>query len=154
MGAQLIRRTTHSLALTPAGHAALADARTLLADWDAFEERHAVQGDVVRGPLKVVAPVALGQTHLVDMAARFLIEHPKVTLEWELEDDPIRFAERGCDCWIKIGPVPDDTLVVRTLGQVERIIVAAPNLLRSSLKGHPRSLEALRLLFLAFEGLW
>ncbi len=152
MGAQLIRRTTHSLALTPAGQAALTDARTLLADWDAFEERHAAKGEVVRGPLKVVAPVALGQTHLVDMAARFLIEHPKVTLEWELEDDPIRFAERGCDCWIKIGPVPDDTLIVRTLGQVERIIVAAPNLLRSSLKD-PQELAAISFIALApFEG--
>ncbi|MEM9369350.1 MAG: LysR family transcriptional regulator [Planctomycetota bacterium] len=152
MGAQLIRRTTHSLALTPAGHAALADARTLLADWDAFEERHTAQGGVIRGPLKVVAPVALGQTHLVDMAARFLIEHPDVTLEWELEDDPIRFAERGCDCWIKIGPVPDDTLIVRTLGQVERIVVAAPELLGNSLKD-PQELEAVPFIALApFEG--
>ncbi|MEM9062202.1 MAG: LysR family transcriptional regulator [Pseudomonadota bacterium] len=152
MGAQLIRRTTHSLALTPAGHAALADARVLIADWSAFEERHAALGDAVRGPLKVVAPVALGQTHLVDMAARFLIDHPDVTLEWELEDDPIRFAERGCDCWIKIGPVPDDTLVVRTMGRVERLIVSAPDLLRRSLKD-PRELEAVPFIALApFEG--
>lgn len=152
MGAQLIRRTTHSLALTPAGHAALADARALIADWAAFEERHAARGDVVRGPLKVVAPVALGQTHLVDMAARFLMDHPNVTLEWELEDDPIRFAERGCDCWIKIGPVPDDTLIVRTMGHVERLIVAAPELVDRRLV-EPAALEAVPFIALApFEG--
>lgn len=152
MGMQLIRRTTHSLALTPAGHAALADARALIADWDAFSERHSAQGDTVRGPLKVVAPVALGQTHLIDMAARFLMDHPDVTLEWELEDDPIRFAERGCDCWIKIGTVPDDTLIVRSIGQVERLIVAAPGLLPSSLKD-PKELEDVPFIALApFEG--
>ncbi|MEM6624725.1 MAG: LysR family transcriptional regulator [Pseudomonadota bacterium] len=152
MGAQLIRRTTHSLALTPAGHAALADARALIADWGAFEERHAARGDVVRGPLKVVAPVALGQTHLVDMAARFLMDHPNVTLEWELEDDPIRFAERGCDCWIKIGPVPDDTLIVRTMGRVERLIVAAPEVVQTRLM-EPTALQAVPFIALApFEG--
>ncbi|MEM6932100.1 MAG: LysR family transcriptional regulator [Pseudomonadota bacterium] len=152
MGAQLIRRTTHSLALTPAGRAALADARSLISDWNTFEERHAARGSAVRGPLKVVAPVALGQTSLADMAARFLIAHPDVTLEWDLEDEPIRFAERGCDCWIKIGEVPDDTLVVRPLGQVERLVVAAPGLLRRPLRS-PRDLTEVPFIALApFEG--
>jgi len=33
LGAQLIRRTTHSIALTPAGQALLRDARELIAGW-------------------------------------------------------------------------------------------------------------------------
>ncbi len=128
LGIQLIRRTTHSLALTRSGQDFLRDARELLAGWDALEERHAGGEGHVRGPLKVVAPVALGQLHLADIALDYQIRHPLVSLTWELEDHAIRFAEIGCDCWIRIGPVPDETLIVRPIGAVERLVVASPEL--------------------------
>lgn len=153
MGVQLIRRTTHSLALTPAGQSLLRDARALIAGWDAFEERHTAKGDAVRGSLKVIAPVALGQTHLADLAVKFQLAYPGVTLTWELEDHSIRFAEIGCDCWIKVGPVPDDTLIVRTLGHVERLVVATPDLARDHRWNSPLELKRLPFVSLApFEG--
>lgn len=153
MGAQLIRRTTHSLALTPAGQDLLYDARALIAGWDAFEERHAGSDGTVRGALKVVAPVALGQTHLADIAVGFQLRHPQVKLTWMLDDQPIRFAEIGCDCWIKIGAVPDDTLVARPLGRVERLLAAAPDLIKDQRPHQPKDLESLPLIALApFEG--
>ncbi|MEO1092081.1 MAG: LysR family transcriptional regulator [Pseudomonadota bacterium] len=127
MGAELIRRTTHSLALTGAGSALLRDAREIIASWNAFEEHHAGTNGDVKGPLHVVAPVALGQRHLVDIAVTFQKRHPHVTLSWQLEDESIRFAEVGCDCWVKVGAVPDETLIVRRLGSVERLVVANPD---------------------------
>lgn len=127
-GLQLMRRTTHSLALTPAGQDLLRDARSLLSGWDAMREKHADAGGAVRGPLKVVAPVALGQLFLADIVADFQMAHPEVSLTWDLNDQPIRFAEVGCDCWIRIGGVPDETLVVREIGRVERLVVASPGI--------------------------
>ncbi|MEO1249245.1 MAG: LysR family transcriptional regulator [Pseudomonadota bacterium] len=126
LGVQLIRRTTHSLALTEAGQDVLTDARQMITSWEALEEQHAPDGDDLRGSLRIVAPVALGQLHLADIAIAFQAANPKVSVNWLLQDEPIRFAEVGCDCWIKIGPVPDDTLIVRCLGRVERLIVGAP----------------------------
>ncbi|MEL7470791.1 MAG: LysR family transcriptional regulator [Pseudomonadota bacterium] len=153
LGSQLIRRTTHSLALTPAGQAALADARVLISGWEAFEERHAATDGSIRGPLKIVAPVALGQTFLTDIAVRFQLDHPGVTLEWELEDEPIRFAERGCDCWIKVGVVPDDSLIVRRLGRVERLVVASSDLAAARGVTAPGQLQDLPFIALApYEG--
>ncbi len=128
LGTVLIRRTTHSLALTPAGQGLLQDARELTTGWTALEERHGPSGRQVKGPLKIVAPVALGQHHLADIACRFQRAHPAVTITWLLQDEAIRFAEIGCDCWIKVGAVPDDALIVRELGRVERLLVAAPDL--------------------------
>ena len=128
LGVQLVRRTTHSLALTETGLEVLADARELIAGWDTLEEQHAPDSETLRGPLRIVAPVALGQLHLAEIAMRFQAAHPNVTVNWHLQDEPIRFAEIGCDCWIKVGPVPDETLIVRRLGQVERMVVGAPSI--------------------------
>ncbi|MGP1396521.1 MAG: LysR family transcriptional regulator [Inquilinaceae bacterium] len=141
--AQLIRRTTHALSLTPAGQDLLRDAQALIAGWDALADRHGASERTVAGRLKVVAPVALGQLHLADMAVRFQLAHPGVSVIWVLEDAPIRFAEVGCDCWIKVGPVPDDTLIVRPLGRVERLIVAAPALVAHHAIGGPEDLAAM-----------
>lgn len=153
MGTQLVRRTTHSLALTDSGQDLLRDARELLAGWDALEERHATAETALRGPLKVVAPVALGQLHLADIALDYQNQHPDVSLTWVLEDQPIRFAEIGCDCWIKVGPVPDETLVVRPLCRVERLIVAHCDLLTGRCVKTPEDLSETPFVSLTpFEG--
>ena len=142
-GAQLIRRTTHSLSLTSAGQDLLRDARELTASWEALEDKHGGADQDVKGALNVVAPVALGQLHLADIALRFQLAHRGVSIGWHLNDELIRFAEIGCDCWIKVGPVPDDTLIVRELGRVERLIVAAPNLAGSGQFTSPDQISSL-----------
>ena len=143
LGAQLVRRTTHDLSLTPAGREVLQEARALIAGWQAFEERHGAPDREAKGRMKIVAPVALGQLHLADIALRFQLDHPGVTIDWHLDDEPIRFAEIGCDCWIKVGPVPDDTLILRALGRVERLLVAAPALVASRRPKTPKEVAAL-----------
>ena len=146
----LAHRTTHTLSLTSAGQDLLADARTMIAQWQALEERHLKRAADLKGPIKIVAPVALGQTELTDVAASFQEAHPGVSIEWLLEDAPIRFSETGCDCWIRVGAVPDDTLVVRRIGRVARLVVAAPSLLSpGSSRRRPASIAETPLIALA-----
>ena len=129
--AQLMTRTTHTLSLTAAGSELLADARRLLDSWEAIEERYIASKTGIRGSLKVVAPIALGQLQLGDIVLQFQQQHPLLSLSWYLEDNNIRFAETGCDCWIKIGSIPDSRLNIEPLGQVKRIVVATPSLLKA-----------------------
>lgn len=129
LGARLVNRTTHSLSLTEAGEAFRADARRLLDAWDEASERFGATAAAPRGRLRVVAPVALGQTAFVPLALRFLREHPAVEIDWELTDAPVDLAARGADCLLRVGAVEDEGLVVRRLGVVRRVVAAAPTLL-------------------------
>lgn len=143
VGVKLIHRTTHSLALTEIGETALTEARVLLDGWDALCEGLREDIDVLSGPLKIVAPVALGQLHLAEAVLRFQADHPGVAISWLLEDDPIRFAEIGCDLWIKIGRPGDDSLVVKEIATVERLIVATTEMIGKQRYTHPSKLSEL-----------
>lgn len=151
---QLMRRTTHDLSLTTAGAELLVDARQLLDQWEVLEEKYLETETALRGKLKVIAPIALGQLHLLDIVLRFQQQYPLIDLSWQLQDNNIRFAEVGCDCWVKIGPIPDESLMVEPLGQVERMVVAAPGLLGEQGKPKtPAALEKLPFVTLTpFEG--
>jgi len=149
---QLVVRTTHDLSLTPTGAELLTDVRQLLDQWEALQEKYLNTEGEVRGQLKIVAPVALGQQCLTESALGFQQHYPQVALSWQLQDGNIRFAEAGCDCWFKIGPVTDSTLVVDSLGTVERLAVATPKLL-AAVPTSPRELETLPWISLVpFEG--
>lgn len=128
LGVVLVRRTTHDVTLTPDGLALLPDARRMIGEWEAIEDRHSEE-DELKGAIRVIAPVALGQSLFIKAAGKFMMEHPNITIDWRLRDDTIRFAEEGCDCWLKIGRVPDETLVVRELARVERLVVGTPDFL-------------------------
>lgn len=137
LGARLVHRTTHGLSLTEAGEAFRADARRLLDTWDEATERLGGGASEPRGRLRVVASMAMGQTVLVDLALRFLAAHPLVSLEWMLTDAPGSLAGRGADCLLRVGQVQDEGLVVRRLGTVRRIVVAAPSLLAARADAGP-----------------
>ncbi len=139
---QLVRRNTHGLALTESGAELLKDARAMLDAWETLKEKHTNTEQTIQGKLKVIAPVALGQVHLARILAKFQLDYPLVSVNWELEDRAIRFSEIGCDCWIKVGPVPDDTLVVKKLGSVERILVASKGFVDK--RGMPKNLSQVK----------
>lgn len=142
LGTQLIIRSTHHLSLTKAGERCLGDARLMLAEWEGFAESFAGDADRIAGPLKIVAPVALGQSVALDCAMAFQAAHPDIVLDWIVDDAPIRFSEVGCDLWLRVGAVPDETLIVQRLAKVRRIVVAAPGL-AGSVDGDPQALTAL-----------
>ncbi|MEM7644076.1 MAG: LysR family transcriptional regulator [Pseudomonadota bacterium] len=125
LGTTLFHRTTHSLALTESGAALRPKARAMLAGWDDLIETM-TGGDALSGPLHVVAPIALGQTILLPTLARFRRDHPGITINWQLTDDPVRLSETGADLWVRVGPVPDDTLIQRHVGQVVRHVLGVP----------------------------
>ena len=141
LGARLLERTTHELALTGAGEVLLAEAHGLVDAWDALAERVRGDGVDVRGLVKVVAPVALGQTLLVPIAARLRERHPELRFQWTLTDERVRLVEAGADCLIRPGAIDDPALVVRPVCEVERLLVAAPRALAAGEPAEPADLS-------------
>lgn len=144
LGVRLLRRTTHSLAMTLDGERCHARGKELLLEWERFLEEMRGAASEPEGLLRVVVPHAFGQEKLVDPLALFLRRHPEVKVEWMLRDQLPDFAASGIDCAIHLGPVQDQSLVAIKLVDVARILVAAPSLLGSRRPiRRPQDLEAL-----------
>lgn len=124
----LLHRSTHGLQLTEAGARYYARAKELLESWSAFESDLGHTVDAAQGHLRVVAPHAFGQQTLVGPLATFLARHPQVTVEWLLHDTTPDFIAEGIDCAIHVGEVVLPSVVAIRLGEVLRIVVAAPTL--------------------------
>ena len=124
LGVQLVQRSSSEFTLTHAGEQFLVAATDMLATWDAAAESVRLKRDELRGPIRVAAPVSSGQTILAGIAARFLLAHPAVTLDWRLVDEPGDLAGGAYDLWIRGGPIRDESLIVRSLWRAERSIVA------------------------------
>lgn len=135
LGAQLLSRTTRSLALTEAGERYFAQARRLVAEI-AEAESELLEGEQqLCGWLRVAASVGYGRLKLLPKVKRFLAAHPKVNIDLRLNDGFIDLVESGIDVAVRIGELTDSTLVARRIGTTHRVLIASPKYLRSLPKG-------------------
>ncbi len=129
LGVRLLQRSTHTMRLTVDGERAFKRAKELLANWAAFEADLRGAQQEPEGPLRVTVPHAFGQQIFVEPLMRFLDAHPRVTVEWLLQDEVHDFIGAGIDCAIQVGEPTDPSVVAIRLANVPRIVVAAPRLL-------------------------
>lgn len=142
LGTRLFQRTTRRVALTAEGRAYLArcrDVLALLADADAALRSDS--GDV-RGHLRITAPVLFGEQHVAPIVAAFAQRHPQVSVDLLLLDRYVNLVEEGVDAGIRIGELPDSSLVAARLGEVRPLVVASPAWLARH--GTPTEPEQLR----------
>lgn len=129
LGVRLLSRTTRAVGLTTAGQGFLAGARRVLADVDEIERSAAGQGNAPRGELVVTAPILFGRLHVAPMVTAFLAQYPDVTARLVLLDRPIDLVTEGIDTAIRIGALTDSSAIATRVGDLRRIVVAAPSYL-------------------------
>jgi DNA-binding transcriptional LysR family regulator len=124
VGARLVERTTRRLHVTEAGRRLAEDARSVLAGYEAAIARE--EAGPLRGALRISAPLVFGRRHVAPVVAAFLDRHPGVSVELVLNDRNLDLLDEGLDLAVRIGALADSSLVARRVGQVRRMIVAAP----------------------------
>ncbi|MGH6678910.1 MAG: LysR family transcriptional regulator [Bradyrhizobium sp.] len=141
LGARLLQRTTRTVALTDAGARYLERVRRILADLE--EAELAAEGERTRptGRLVVTAPVGFGRLHVSPIMSSYLKRYRDISAELRLEDRIANLVEDGVDLAVRIGHLPDSSLVARQVGEMRRIVVASPAYLKS--QGEPKTPEAL-----------
>ena len=136
LGVKLLVRTTRRLALTHEGSAFLEDCQRLLADLANAEASVSAGGVKASGHLRITAPAGFGRRHVAPLVARFREQHAEVTITLNLSDRVIDLAGEGFDCAVRVGDLPDSSLVSVRMADNRRMSVATPRYLQ--LHGTPQ----------------
>jgi DNA-binding transcriptional LysR family regulator len=152
VGVQLFNRTTRMVSMTEAGRRFLEHARRILTDLDVAESELAGESTMPSGHLTITSPVTMGRMMLPSIVTDFLHAHPHVTAKVLLFDRITNLIEEGVDVGLRVGQLPDSSLIARQVGEVRRILVASPAYL--SKHGRPKDPTDLkRHSMIAFTGL-
>jgi DNA-binding transcriptional LysR family regulator len=141
LGVKLLVRTTRRITLTFEGSAFLEDCQRILNEMNNAEASVSAGGVKASGHLRVSAPAGFGRRHVAPLVAAFTAAHPDVTVTLDLSDRLVDLVNEGFDCAVRLGELPDSSLVSSRLGENRRVCVAAP--LYLTRRGTPQTLADL-----------
>ncbi len=149
---QLLLRTSRRLSLTEAGSAYVTACRRILGDIDEAERTASGEYRTPSGALTITAPVVFGRMHVEPVVLDFLREYPRITIRLVLADRMMSLVDEHIDLAVRIGHLPDSSLMATRLTSVTWVTCASPAyfeargmpLVPDNLRGHD---------CVAFEGL-
>jgi DNA-binding transcriptional LysR family regulator len=152
LGVKLLVRTTRRITLTHEGSAFLEDCQRLLADLANAEASVSAGGVKASGHLRITAPAGFGRRHVAPLVPAFLALHPDVSLSLNLSDRVVDIVNEGVDCAVRVGDLPDSSLVSLRLAENRRLCVATPAYLaRAGVPATPADLSRHQCLTLSSE---
>lgn len=129
VGVALLLRSTRAVTLTEAGADYLVRSEAILAALD--EADHAARGTgELRGTLRVAMSPVFATRTVMPRLAKFADQHPKLRIEFALDDARHDLIGDSVDVAVRIGTLADSTAVARKIGIVHRVLVAAPSYLK------------------------
>jgi DNA-binding transcriptional LysR family regulator len=140
---RLLHRTTRQLSLTEAGAAYVAACRRILDDVGEAERIATGEYAAPKGELAVTAPIVFGRLHIVPVVAEFLAQFPEIRIKLLLTDRVVHLMEEQIDVALRIGELPDSTLMASRVGTVRTVVCGSPAYLaRRGVPARPEELAA------------
>jgi DNA-binding transcriptional LysR family regulator len=138
---KLFNRSSRQLVLTDAGNSYLAACKRILADVTEAERMASGEYTAPTGELTLTAPVSLGRIHIIPILADFLKSYPHVRSNLILTDRVQSLFQEQVDIGLRIGALPDSSLIAVRVGTTRRVVCANPAYLAA--RGTPRTPEDL-----------
>jgi len=132
IGSRLFNRTTRKIVLTEVGRQVLHEAYKVELALQTIEHISEDSQSVIAGDLNVTCASAQGRIHLVPLITKFLAHYPKVNVNLQLEDRFVDMVAENLDVSIRIGYLPDSTLIARKLGDLSGALCASPKYLSNA----------------------
>lgn len=126
LGIRIFNRSTRRLHLTDAGADLLETVRQVIELVDQTERTASDRAREPTGLLRISAPMSFGVAHLAPLVVPYLDANRAASIELSLNDRFVDLIEEGYDLAIRIGTLPDSSLIATRLAQSRLHLVAAP----------------------------
>ena len=140
---RLLNRSGRKLTLTDAGRHYVAAGRRILEDVGEAERVATGEYRTPKGELIITAPLVFGRLHVIPLVIDFLKAYPDINIRLALTDRIINFLEEPVDVAVRIGELPDSSLIATRVGWIRLVVCASPAYFAShSVPRHPADLGA------------
>jgi DNA-binding transcriptional LysR family regulator len=126
LGVPLLLRTTRNVRMTDAGRQYFDDTRAILASIDEANEAVSGINAEPRGTLSVTGPVLFGRAFIMPCVIDYMRRFPQVEVNAQFVDRVVNLVDEGLDVAVRIGHLPDSSLRAVRVGQIRRVLCAAP----------------------------
>jgi len=137
LGVRLLNRTTRKVSLTETGRAYYERCTRLLADLEETEQCVSDMHAAPRGELRVNATPTFGILQLAPAIADFTTRFPDISVELMLSEHTVDLVEEGFDVAVRVGELPDSSLIAHQLAPCRMVVCGAPSYLEKH--GKPRT---------------
>jgi DNA-binding transcriptional LysR family regulator len=126
LGTVLLTRTTRRMGLTEAG--SLFYARAARITSELVEAKAEVSGldAVPRGKLRVSLSNSFGSRHVASVLGDLTIRYPELSIDLNLDDAYVDLVQTRTHVAIRLGRLPDSSLVATKLAPQRRVVVGSP----------------------------
>ncbi|GCD59906.1 LysR family transcriptional regulator [Acetobacter pasteurianus NBRC 3280] len=130
LGVSLLTRTTRRTALTDEGARYYAHCVQILSLVEQASQEMRDTRQATAGTVRISCTGALGVLHFGRLIYEFQDRNPGIRVEFGLTDERIDLVREGVDIAIRLGPLTDCAMKLRSLGESGRLLVASPEWLR------------------------
>lgn len=134
---QLLVRNSRRLTLTDAGRLYVESCRGILDQIDEAERAAAGEYRAPRGDLTITAPIVFGRLHVLPVVTEFLRAYPEIDVRLLQADRAVNLLEEHVDLAVRIGELPDSSLIATRIGSIRRVVCGSPSYLIE--RGTPRA---------------
>ena len=123
---KLVNRTSRQLTLTDAGRSYVAACKRILEEVEEAERTASGEYSAPRGDLTISASIVFGRLHVVPVTVDFLKAYPEIKVRLMLSDRVVNMTEERVDLAVRIGSLPDSSLLATRVGSIRRVVCASP----------------------------
>jgi DNA-binding transcriptional LysR family regulator len=123
---RLLNRSTRQLTLTDTGQAYLAACRRILDEVGEAERTAAGEYSAPTGELVITAPIVFGRLHVLPVVTAFLAAYPEVDIRLTLSDRITQLVDEHIDLAVRIGNLPDSSMIAIRIGSIRHVVCASP----------------------------
>ncbi|WP_342708243.1 LysR substrate-binding domain-containing protein [Bradyrhizobium sp. B124] len=144
LGTKLLQRSTRKLTLTDAGQNYVEAVKRIMEEIEEVERAASSEYTTPRGELVLTAPRLFGQMYILPIVTDFLAAYPEINVRLVLSDRNLHLFDDHVDMAVRLGALPDSSMIATRVGSMDTVVCASPDLLAAhGTPKHPKDLQTL-----------
>ncbi len=123
---RLLTRTRRGLTLTDAGRSYVGACKRILEEVGEAERAASGEYSAPKGDLIIAAPIVFGRLHVLPIVIEFLKTYSDIDIRMVLADRVTNLFDEQVDVAVRIGELPDSSLIATRVGFIRRVVCGSP----------------------------